>query len=123
MNFDRTSVKFLNNGSSAHPAYTEFVVVRHGETEWNADRRIQGHVDIDLNEVGRQQQAALVADRLSKEPKISAVYSSDLTRHKQLLIDVVVLRVVARVLINYMSVPHVLFKELQQSIEVSEWSW
>ncbi|CAL1380577.1 unnamed protein product [Linum trigynum] len=51
-----------------------------GETEWNADRRIQGHVDIDLNEVGRQQQAALVADRLSKEPEISAVYSSDLKR-------------------------------------------
>ncbi|CAI0553748.1 unnamed protein product [Linum tenue] len=65
--------------SSAHPAYTEIVVVRHGETEWNADKRIQGHVDVDLNEVGRQQ-AALVADRLSKESKISAVYSSDLKR-------------------------------------------
>ncbi|CAI0554097.1 unnamed protein product [Linum tenue] len=45
--------------SSAHPAYTEIIVVRHGETEWNADKRIQGHVDVDLNEVGRQQ-AALV---------------------------------------------------------------
>ncbi|CAI0554085.1 unnamed protein product, partial [Linum tenue] len=67
------------NGSSAHPAYTEIVVVRHGETEWNADKRIQGHVDVDLNEVGRQQ-AALVADRLSRECKVSAVYSSDLKR-------------------------------------------
>ncbi|CAI0554087.1 unnamed protein product, partial [Linum tenue] len=65
--------------SSAHPAYTEIVVVRHGETEWNADKRIQGHVDVDLNEVGRQQ-AALVADRLSRECKVSAVYSSDLKR-------------------------------------------
>ncbi|XVF17729.1 hypothetical protein REPUB_Repub10bG0148700 [Reevesia pubescens] len=60
-------------------AYAEIVVVRHGETEWNADGRIQGHLDVELNEAGRQQ-AASVADRLSKEPKISAVYSSDLKR-------------------------------------------
>ncbi|GJT78685.1 phosphoglycerate mutase-like protein 4 [Tanacetum coccineum] len=58
---------------------TEIVIVRHGETEWNADRRIQGHLDIDLNDVGRQQ-AVAVAERLSKEPKISAIYSSDLKR-------------------------------------------
>ncbi|XVE96049.1 hypothetical protein REPUB_Repub02eG0187700 [Reevesia pubescens] len=39
----------------------------------------EGHLDVELNEAGRQQ-AASVADRLSKEPKISAVYSSDLKR-------------------------------------------
>ncbi|KAK9009073.1 hypothetical protein V6N11_080545 [Hibiscus sabdariffa] len=60
-------------------SYAEIVVVRHGETEWNADGRIQGHLDVELNEAGKQQ-AVLVADRLSKEPKISAVYSSDLKR-------------------------------------------
>ncbi|CAN0883721.1 Phosphoglycerate mutase-like protein 4 [Linum grandiflorum] len=65
--------------SSALPTYTEIVVVRHGETEWNAGRKIQGHIDVDLNEAGRQQ-AASVAERLSNEPKISAVYSSDLKR-------------------------------------------
>ncbi|XP_011099196.1 phosphoglycerate mutase-like protein 4 [Sesamum indicum] len=59
--------------------YAEIIVIRHGETEWNADRRIQGHLDVNLNDVGRQQ-AAAVADRLSREPKISAVYSSDLKR-------------------------------------------
>ncbi|KAL8117599.1 phosphoglycerate mutase-like protein 4 isoform X2 [Apium graveolens] len=59
--------------------YAEIIVIRHGETEWNADGRIQGHLDVDLNEVGRQQ-AETVAARLSKEPKISAVYSSDLKR-------------------------------------------
>ncbi|CAN1311563.1 Phosphoglycerate mutase-like protein 4 [Linum perenne] len=68
-----------SNSSSAHPTYTEIVVVRHGETEWNAGRKIQGHTDVELNEAGRQQ-AALVAERLSNEPKISAVYSSDLKR-------------------------------------------
>ncbi|GFP96943.1 phosphoglycerate mutase-like protein 4 [Phtheirospermum japonicum] len=61
------------------PNYAEIIVIRHGETEWNADRRIQGHLDVDLNDVGRQQ-AVAVAERLSKEPKISAVYSSDLKR-------------------------------------------
>ncbi|PIM99844.1 Phosphoglycerate mutase [Handroanthus impetiginosus] len=59
--------------------YAEIIAIRHGETEWNADRRIQGHLDVDLNDVGRQQ-AVAVADRLSREPKISAVYSSDLKR-------------------------------------------
>ncbi|KAL3646251.1 hypothetical protein CASFOL_011431 [Castilleja foliolosa] len=61
------------------PNCTEIIIIRHGETEWNADRRIQGHLDVDLNDVGRQQ-AVAVAERLSKEPKISAVYSSDLKR-------------------------------------------
>ncbi|XP_065876403.1 phosphoglycerate mutase-like protein 4 isoform X2 [Euphorbia lathyris] len=65
--------------STSSFAYAEIILVRHGETEWNADGRIQGHLDVELNEVGRQQ-AVSVADRLSKEPKISAVYSSDLKR-------------------------------------------
>ncbi|CAN6680176.1 unnamed protein product [Malus baccata var. baccata] len=59
--------------------YAEIIVVRHGETAWNADRRIQGHLDVDLNDAGRQQ-AAAVGNRLSKDPKISLVYSSDLSR-------------------------------------------
>ncbi|XP_075514917.1 phosphoglycerate mutase-like protein 4 [Primulina tabacum] len=61
------------------PNYAEIIIVRHGETEWNADGRIQGHLDVDLNDAGRQQ-AILVAERLSREPEISAVYSSDLKR-------------------------------------------
>ncbi|XWS41948.1 hypothetical protein CRYUN_Cryun17cG0126100 [Craigia yunnanensis] len=67
------------NSSCMDGAYAEIVVVRHGETEWNADGRIQGHLDVELNEAGRQQ-AASVAERLSKEPRISVVYSSDLKR-------------------------------------------
>ncbi|XP_056170128.1 phosphoglycerate mutase-like protein 4 isoform X1 [Syzygium oleosum] len=60
-------------------AYAEIVVVRHGETEWNADGRIQGTLDVELNEIGRQQ-ATAVGERLSREGKISAIYSSDLKR-------------------------------------------
>lgn len=59
--------------------YAEIVVIRHGETEFNATGKIQGHLEVGLNDNGRLQSAA-VAERLSKEPKISAVYSSDLRR-------------------------------------------
>ncbi|XP_049384097.1 phosphoglycerate mutase-like protein 4 isoform X1 [Solanum stenotomum] len=61
------------------PSFTEIIVIRHGETEWNADGRIQGHLDVELNDIGRQQ-ATAVAARLSKEPRISVIYSSDLKR-------------------------------------------
>ncbi|KAI3437382.1 uncharacterized protein J3R85_005363, partial [Psidium guajava] len=57
----------------------EIVVVRHGQTDWNVVDRIQGHSDVQLNEVGRQQTSA-VANRLSKEGEITAIYSSDLKR-------------------------------------------
>ncbi|XP_062156932.1 phosphoglycerate mutase-like protein 4 [Alnus glutinosa] len=68
-----------SDSSVVNPPYAEIIVVRHGETEWNADGRIQGHLDVELNDAGRQQ-AAAVADRLSREPNISVVYSSDLKR-------------------------------------------
>lgn len=54
------------------------LIVRHGETPWNIEGRLQGHADIALSEVGRQQ-ASLVARRLSQVP-IDVVYSSDLSR-------------------------------------------
>ncbi|GAB4847011.1 hypothetical protein Ancab_026023 [Ancistrocladus abbreviatus] len=68
-----------NDGNFVDPFYTEIILVRHGETEWNALGKLQGQLDVDLNEIGRQQ-AATVADRLSREPNISAIYSSDLKR-------------------------------------------
>jgi len=57
---------------------TTILLVRHGETDWNAERRVQGHSDTPLNETGRAQAAAL-ADAL-EEKEIDAVYSSDLLR-------------------------------------------
>ena len=60
---------------------TEFIVVRHGETAWNAEGRIQGHLDSPLNEEGLAQ-ALLLGDRLAREP-FSQLYSSDLGRALQ----------------------------------------
>lgn len=61
---------------------TTLILVRHGETDWNAMRRIQGSTDIPLNDTGRAQ-AREVAERLQQE--LSAVgpvvvASSDLSR-------------------------------------------
>jgi len=53
-------------------------LVRHGETTYNAEGRIQGHSDAPLSEVGMRQSRA-VAGRLAGE-RFSAVYSSDLGR-------------------------------------------
>jgi len=57
---------------------TRIIAIRHGETTWNVDTRIQGHLDIPLNATGRQQ-AARMARALQDEP-IQAVYASDLAR-------------------------------------------
>lgn len=57
---------------------TRICLVRHGETAWNADRRIQGQIDAPLNEIGIAQ-AHATARWLSKAP-FTAVYSSDLQR-------------------------------------------
>ena len=57
---------------------TRIIAVRHGETAWNVDARIQGQLDIGLNDTGRWQ-ARRVGAALAGEP-ISAVYSSDLGR-------------------------------------------
>ena len=57
---------------------TRFLLARHGETAWNAQRRHHGQSDVPLNAAGRRQAAAL-GRRLSKEP-IDAVYASDLQR-------------------------------------------
>jgi probable phosphoglycerate mutase len=60
---------------------TEFIVIRHGETAWNAQSRIQGHLDSPLNEEGLAQ-ALLVSERLARE-SFSTLYSSDLGRALQ----------------------------------------
>ena len=60
---------------------TEILLIRHGETAWNAIRKLQGHLDIPLNAVGTRQ-AKMLAAALQNE-KLDAVISSDLQRALQ----------------------------------------
>jgi len=55
-----------------------FCLVRHGETDWNRDKRIQGHLDVPLNDTGRRQ--ALAVRRALAGIPFAAHYASDLAR-------------------------------------------
>lgn len=55
------------------------LLIRHGETDWNRLRRVQGHVDIGLNATGRAQ-AWQLGEALAAGDAIAGIYSSDLTR-------------------------------------------
>lgn len=58
---------------------TRILAIRHGETAWNVDTRIQGHLDIPLNDTGRWQ-AERLARALAARDNIHAIYCSDLQR-------------------------------------------
>jgi 2,3-bisphosphoglycerate-dependent phosphoglycerate mutase len=60
---------------------TRILAIRHGETAWNADGRVQGHIDVPLNERGRAQAQALVQALEGED--LAAVYSSDLARARE----------------------------------------
>lgn len=63
------------------PAATlRMYLARHGETDWNVERRLQGGTDTELNTTGRQQ-AVKLGDRL-KGIRLDAVYSSTLKRSR-----------------------------------------
>ena len=58
---------------------SRIVMIRHGETQWNADRRSQGWMDPPLNDLGKRQ-AALVGEHVRTHYEFERVISSDLTR-------------------------------------------
>ena len=60
---------------------TRLLLVRHGETDWNAEGRLQGHTDRPLSDYGRRQAQAL-AEELADEP-LDALYASDLARARE----------------------------------------
>lgn len=60
---------------------TTLVLVRHGETAWNAEGRVQGQTDVPLNALGRAQAAALVP--VLAAGGFAAIYASDLLRVRE----------------------------------------
>lgn len=62
---------------------TRIALIRHGETAWNAERRLQGHLDIDLNDEGRRQARALAAALAHERGEFDILVSSDLARAAQ----------------------------------------
>ena len=63
------------------PGATRVYLVRHGETDWNRDGRLQGTADVPLNERGRGQAAALAA--ALRGVRFDAAYSSPLGRARE----------------------------------------
>lgn len=57
---------------------TRICIIRHGETDWNVEKRIQGQTDIPLNETGHAQALAMAYN--ASHHRFHAIYSSDLMR-------------------------------------------
>lgn len=88
---------------------TEILLARHGETEWNAERRWQGHTDVPLNALGRDQAHDLAA-RLAGE-HLDVIYASDLSRARE----------TAEIVGAALGVPVRTLPELRE-IDVGSWS-
>jgi alpha-ribazole phosphatase len=62
---------------------TKLILVRHGQSTWNAQGRIQGWADPPLDETGHEQVRRLALRLAAEEHDISALYSSPLLRARQ----------------------------------------
>jgi broad specificity phosphatase PhoE len=81
----------------------DFFIFRHGQTDWNANFRLQGHTNIPLNELGKEQSREL-AKRMTSL-KIEVVLSSDLIRAQE----------TANIVIAQ-SVPRIITKDLREAM-------
>jgi broad specificity phosphatase PhoE len=68
--------------ATAGSAAGRLLLVRHPETDWNAETRWQGHADPPLNARGREQAAAAASELLERD--VAAIYTSDLARAREL---------------------------------------
>ena len=58
---------------------TRLIIIRHGETEWNRRKKMQGHSDSSLSDLGKKQ-AEAVADVISSHGPFDVLYTSDMGR-------------------------------------------
>lgn len=75
--------------NNENPAVVRLFVIRHGQTDANVQKILQGHMDTDLNETGHNQ-AHLLGEYLANQRKISfdKIYSSDLKRCQQTIASI-----------------------------------
>jgi len=88
---------------------TTVLLARHGETDWNSERRWQGHADRPLNDVGREQAEELAESLVGRE--ISAIHSSDLARARH----------TADIVARRLGLPVTLDARLRE-VDTGEWS-
>ncbi len=88
---------------------TTILLARHGETDWNSERRWQGWADQPLNDVGRAQATELGASLAGHA--IDAVYSSDLLRATE----------TARIVAETIGLPVTVDEGLRE-VDVGDWS-
>lgn len=62
---------------------TTLFIIRHGQTDWNLEDKIQGHIDIPLNAQGMEQAQQVASFLKKKNVSFKALYSSDLQRAHQ----------------------------------------
>jgi probable phosphoglycerate mutase len=88
---------------------TTLLLARHGETDWNSERRWQGHADQPLNERGREQAREIAAELAGR--RIDAIYASDLWRARE----------TAEIVAERLGLPVGLERDLRE-VDVGEWS-
>jgi len=88
---------------------TTLLVARHGETDWNLERRWQGHAESDLSAKGREQ-AKTLGEQL-RPRGIAAIYSSDLRRARD----------TAGIVGDELGLP-VRVEQALREVDVGEWS-
>ena len=62
---------------------TTLFIIRHGQTDWNTIGKIQGHIDIPLNDKGIEQAQSVASFLKKRNMSFDALYSSDLQRAQQ----------------------------------------
>jgi broad specificity phosphatase PhoE len=88
---------------------TTLLLARHGETDWNSERRWQGHADQPLNERGRDQARELAEELAVRQ--IDAIYASDLRRARE----------TAEIIAARIGLPVRVEQDLRE-VDVGEWS-
>ena len=83
---------------------THFCLIRHGETPWNAEGRLQGHTDVPLNSHGQEQATQMAAALKAANFHFDVLYTSDLQRAAD----------TANAIVKLFGKPAVLDKELRE---------